>query len=119
MEGKPLGSISMDLDNLWSYLKIHGDCGWETFPSFFDLIIPDVLDILNQLGLKITFFIVGQDALLDKNRDSLRALTEQGHELANHSFHHEPSCFMLSWWIYPPIWIGAQTSRRGNRFTHA
>ena len=90
MSGKPLASISLDLDNLWSYLKIHGDCGWETFPSFFDLIIPDVLDILNQLGLKITFFIVGQDALLDKNLDSLRALTEQGHELANHSFHHEP-----------------------------
>ena len=24
-----IASLSLDLDNLWSYLKIHGDSGWE------------------------------------------------------------------------------------------
>jgi hypothetical protein len=33
---------------------------------------------------------VGQDAALDKNADFLRLLTELGHEVGNHSFHHEP-----------------------------
>jgi hypothetical protein len=80
----------MDLDNQWSYMKTHGDAGWEEFPSYLDIVIPRVLDILDKLNLKITFFIVGQDAALDKNRDALKLLTERGHEVGNHSFHHEP-----------------------------
>jgi len=87
---KPVASLSLDLDNQWSYMKTHGDHGWEKFPSYFDVLIPYVLDLLDELGLTITFFIVGQDAALDKNRDSLKALTERGHEVGNHSFHHEP-----------------------------
>ena len=64
--GKPLASISLDLDNLWSYMKTHGDPGWESFPSYLDTFIPVVLDILDDLNLKITFFIVGQDAALER-----------------------------------------------------
>ncbi|MFX0204162.1 MAG: polysaccharide deacetylase family protein [Candidatus Hodarchaeota archaeon] len=90
MNNKPLASISMDLDNLWCYMKTHGDSGWEKFPSYFDILIPRVMDTLDQLNLKITFFVVGQDAALDKNREPLKLLTERGHEVANHSFHHEP-----------------------------
>lgn len=80
----------MDLDNQWSYIKTHGDPEWEKFPSYFDMLIPRVLDILDQLNLKITFFVVGQDAALNKNRDVLKLLNERGHEIGNHSFHHEP-----------------------------
>ena len=40
--------------------------------------------------MKITFFIVGQDAALDKNKESIRSIAEEGHEIGNHSFHHEP-----------------------------
>jgi len=87
---KPLASISLDLDNLWSYMKTHGDLGWESFPSYLDTFIPLVLDILDELNLKITFFIVGQDAALEKNHDVLKLITERGHEVGNHSFNHEP-----------------------------
>ena len=66
---RPLASLSLDLDNQWSYMKIHGDAGWETFPSYFDIFIPHVLDVLDRWNLKITFFIVGQDAALEKNQD--------------------------------------------------
>jgi hypothetical protein len=86
---KPLASISLDLDNLWSYMKTHGDPGWESFPSYLDTFIPLVLDVLDELNLKITFFIVGQDAALEKNHDTLKLITERGHEVGNHSFHHE------------------------------
>lgn len=89
-KSKPLASISLDLDNQWSYMKIHGDAGWESFPSYLDIFIPHVLDLLDRLNLKITFFIVGQDAALDKNKDALKLITERGHEVGNHSFHHEP-----------------------------
>jgi peptidoglycan/xylan/chitin deacetylase (PgdA/CDA1 family) len=86
---KPLASVSLDLDNQWSYMKTHGDAGWETFPSYLDEFVPYVLDALERLGLRITFFLVGQDAALDRNRESLRAVADAGHDVGNHSFHHE------------------------------
>ena len=44
---KPTASLSLDLDNKWSYMKTHGDAGWESFPSYFDLLIPRVLRLLD------------------------------------------------------------------------
>ncbi len=89
MATKPLASLSLDLDNQWSYMKTHGDAGWETFPSYLDTFVPYVLDALQALDLRITFFVVGQDAALERNRGALRLIARQGHEIGNHSFHHE------------------------------
>lgn len=86
---RPLASISLDLDNQWSYMKIHGDEGWEDFPSYLDRFVPYVLDVLEELKLSITFFIVGQDAALEKNREFLKMISFAQHEVGNHSFHHE------------------------------
>jgi len=87
---KPIASLSLDLDNLWSYMKTHGDPGWESLPSYLDIVVPRVLDFLEKRSLKITFFIVGQDAALQKNHPAIRAIAEAGHEIGNHSFNHEP-----------------------------
>lgn len=95
-ESKLSASISLDLDNQWSYMKIHGDAGWQAFPSYFDIFIPYVLDILKTLDLRITFFIVGQDAALEKNREPLSMITSRGHEVGNHSFSHESWMHLLS-----------------------
>jgi peptidoglycan-N-acetylglucosamine deacetylase len=86
---KKIASISLDLDNQWSYMKIHGDEGWEKFPTYLDIFVPYVLDILDELQLKITFFIVGQDAALEENHKYLKMIAARGHEIGNHSFHHE------------------------------
>lgn len=86
---KPIAGISLDLDNQWSYMKIHGDDGWDQYPSYFDIFIPHILDILDELNLKITFFIVGKDTEKEGNRKYLRMITERGHEVGNHSYHHE------------------------------
>jgi hypothetical protein len=87
---KPIASLSLDLDNKWSYLKTHGDRGWEEFPSYLDKLVPRVLDFLSERNLQITFFVIGQDAALEENLDALRAISERGHEIGNHSFSHEP-----------------------------
>jgi peptidoglycan-N-acetylglucosamine deacetylase len=87
---KPIASLSLDLDNQWSYMKTHGDAGWESFPSYLDLILPRVLSFLEERKLTITFFVVGQDAALEKNHDALQSIGAAGHEIGNHSFHHEP-----------------------------
>ncbi|NLP10037.1 polysaccharide deacetylase family protein [bacterium] len=86
---KPYCGLSLDLDNQWAYMKIHGDAGWQSFPSYLDIFIPHILEILDALRLKITFFVVGQDAALSWNHPFLRSIVEHGHEIGNHSFHHE------------------------------
>jgi hypothetical protein len=86
---KMLASISLDLDDQWSYMKVHGDAGWDQFPSYLNVFLPVVLDVLDKLAIKITFFIVGQDAAIEKNHSILRSIVERGHEVGNHSFHHE------------------------------
>jgi Polysaccharide deacetylase len=87
---KPIASLSLDLDNKWSYLKTHGDPGWEDFPSYLDTVVPRVLQFLEKRKLTITLFVVGQDAALEQNHDALTALAAAGHEIGNHSFSHEP-----------------------------
>jgi len=86
---KPIASLSLDLDDKWSYMKTHGDPGWDSFPSYLDIVVPRVLGLLDTLDLTITVFIVGQDAALARNREPLAAIAAAGHEIGNHSFHHE------------------------------
>jgi peptidoglycan/xylan/chitin deacetylase (PgdA/CDA1 family) len=96
MTMKPKMSLSLDLDNKWSYLKTHGSEAWKGFPSYFDLVVPRILEFLDDRDIKITFFIVGQDAELEKNRDALGKLGAAGHEFGNHSFNHEPWLHLYS-----------------------
>jgi peptidoglycan-N-acetylglucosamine deacetylase len=85
-----IASLSLDLDNQWTYMKTHGDPGWESYPSYLDLVVPRVLSILKERNLTVTVFVVGQDAALEKNHEALRAIATAGHEIGNHSFRHEP-----------------------------
>ena len=93
---KPIASLSLDLDNQWSYMKTHGDSGWDSFPSYLDVVVPRVLEFLKARNLTITVFVVGQDAALEKNRQALRAIADAGHEIGNHSFRHEPWLHLYS-----------------------
>ena len=93
---KPTASLSLDLDNQWSYMKTHGDAGWESFPSYLDVVVPRILAFLKQRKLTITFFIVGRDAALEKNRKAIASIASAGHEIGNHSFNHEPWLHLYS-----------------------
>ena len=93
---KPVASLSLDLDNQWSYMKTHGDDGWSSFPTYLDWAVPRILEFLDERDLKITFFIVGQDAEIEKNVPALRAIGDAGHEVGNHSFNHEPWLHLYS-----------------------
>lgn len=95
MTKKP-ASLSLDLDNLWSYMKTHGDPGWQSFPGYFDIVVPRFLGILEELSISMTVFVVGQDAALDENKPYLKAIADAGHEIANHSFNHEPWLHLYS-----------------------
>ena len=93
---KPIASLSLDLDNKWSYMKTHGDAGWETFPTYLDVVVPRSLRFLAERNLQITYFIVGQDAARAENFDAIRQISDAQHEIGNHSFNHEPWLHLYS-----------------------
>ena len=111
---KPIASLSLDLDNKWSYMKTHGDTGWESFPSYLNCVVPRVLDFMAQRHLLMTVFVVGQDAVLDCNRDALASIAAAGHEIGNHSFHHEPWLHLHS-----PEELSDEISRAENAIQQA
>ncbi|HSJ70871.1 MAG TPA: polysaccharide deacetylase family protein [Acidimicrobiia bacterium] len=90
MSKRSNAGLSLDLDNLWSYMRIHGDSGWDTFPSYLDVVVPRFLEFLRDRDLLITVFIVGKDATIDGNHPALRSIVGAGHEVGNHSHMHEP-----------------------------
>jgi hypothetical protein len=96
MMNKPTASLSLDLDNKWSYLKTHGDPGWQAYPTYLPLVVPRVLNFLRARNLTITFFVVGQDAALKENHEAIASLARAGHEIGNHSFRHEPWLHLYS-----------------------
>ena len=70
--GRMKASLSLDLDNKWSYMKTHGDAAWQSFPSYLDAArAARSRHPRTRCGLRITFFIVGQDAALPEHADVL------------------------------------------------
>jgi len=86
----PKANISLDLDNLWSYLKVHGENKWKDYPSYLPAFVPLISEFLERHQLSITFFLVGKDLEMEENIPFVRSLSEKGHDFGNHSFVHEP-----------------------------
>ncbi len=69
----------------------HGDPGRRTVAITFDdgpfpIYTPLLLDTLERLGMKATFFLVGQQ--VEEYPYFAEAIARAGHEVANHTFHH-------------------------------
>lgn len=82
--------LSIDMDNQWSYMKTHGDAGWESYPSYFSVLVPIVLDIMQEIEIPLTFFFVGKDLEDEENARQVEKIVTVGHTVGNHSYSHEP-----------------------------
>jgi peptidoglycan/xylan/chitin deacetylase (PgdA/CDA1 family) len=49
----------------------------------------EVLDILKKFNVKATFFLIGSK--IEANKEVLKRLIDEGHQLGNHTFHHSKS----------------------------
>ena len=93
-------AVSIDLDGLACYYRIHG---LGTAPAELEHVIleralPRAAALFAQRNIKVTYFVIGRDADGDAalpnhaarvaNAGRLRTLAEQGHELGNHSYSH-------------------------------
>lgn len=92
----PVASMSLDLDNKWSYMKTHGDAGWDQYPTYLDVVVPRFLKVLHERRMQMTVFVVGEDASREENFEALASISAAGHEIGNHSFKHEPWLHLYS-----------------------
>jgi hypothetical protein len=83
-------SVSVDLDDCWTYWRTRGRADWQDAPSFLPLAIERAMATLERHDLRATFFIIGRDAGRAELAASLAAITRAGHEVANHSLNHQP-----------------------------
>jgi peptidoglycan-N-acetylglucosamine deacetylase len=86
---RPSATLSLDLDNLWCYQRSFGLEAWRTYGSFLDLALPRILDILDELDLRLTLFVIGRDAAQAAHKPVLAEAARRGHEIANHSYDHD------------------------------
>jgi hypothetical protein len=93
---KQIASLSLDLDNKWSYMKTHGDAGWEDYPTYLETVVPRFLQCCHERDIHMTVFVVGQDASREENFEPLASISAAGHEIGNHSFKHEPWLHLYS-----------------------
>ena len=83
----PPATLSIDLDDLWSYRRSFGLPEADA-PSLLPLAVPRMLEWMHTRGLHCTAFIVGRDAERAEHAPWLQALAAAGHEPGNHSFGH-------------------------------
>ena len=84
------GILTADLDNRWAYEHTHRVDGWDDYETYLPTAIPRLVGLAADLRVPLTAFVVGRDAADARNADSLRSLTDASHEVANHSFSHDP-----------------------------
>jgi hypothetical protein len=88
----PVVSVSVDLDPIECYFRIHALPGPPPESARFAILrrcLPRFRELFARHGVKATFFVVGRD--LDEDPEGRRLLAElaaAGHELANHSYAH-------------------------------
>jgi peptidoglycan/xylan/chitin deacetylase (PgdA/CDA1 family) len=90
---QPLGSISVDLDSLHHYCRIHGlpesTLDDRARALVYEVAVPRFLALFERLGLTGTFFAIGEDLAQPGAGAALRAARAAGVEVGNHSHSHD------------------------------
>lgn len=50
------------------------------------IFTPEIFKILHEANAKATFFMIGEQ--MEKSPELVKVLSEQGHEIGNHTYHH-------------------------------
>lgn len=88
-----LGCVSVDLDSLHHYCRIHG-LPDEALPEraaglVYATALPRFLDLCGGLGVPLTLFAVGEDLAREPAARALAGAHRAGAEVGNHSCHHD------------------------------
>lgn len=89
-----LGCVSVDLDSLVHYCRIHGlpesvlD-GSHARTLVYDVAVPRLVELFGRRGLPFTLFAIGEDLEEPRAAQALRAARDAGAEVGNHSYSHD------------------------------
>lgn len=94
---KPLCAISIDVDAIGCYYRIHGlgEPPAELADVVMRRCVPRFAEVFEEAGVRATFFVVAGDADVEGavpgarvGRARVAELAERGHEIASHSYSH-------------------------------
>jgi len=83
-------SISIDLDPLKCYYDIHGIEGYDEsgIDPIYSTAIERIFTFFDNMGIKPTLFVVGEQLGNDYSVDLLRSAVDKGYEIGNHTYSH-------------------------------
>jgi len=85
-----LCAVTVDLDEIPFYHRIHGlpEPEGPSANAVYDIALDRLGELAKTYKLPLTLFVIGASAERPENATRLRALSEQGHEIGNHTFGH-------------------------------
>lgn len=78
--------LTFDIEEWWHFDVYSTEDKWKDYNPRIDLFLPQVLDTLDEKGIKATFFCLGWIARTYP--DVLKRISERGHEIACHTDKH-------------------------------
>lgn len=81
-------SVSVDLDEIHHYYRLHGLDVAQATRAVYARAVPRLADWAAQRGVPLTWFVVGQDLELAVNAEAARRLVARGNELGCHTYSH-------------------------------
>jgi len=81
-------SISVDLDEIHHYYRIHGLDAADAVSAVYSRAVPRLSDWAKQRGIPLTWFVVGEDLQVAANAEAATRLAAGGDELGCHSYSH-------------------------------
>ncbi|XXX81303.1 polysaccharide deacetylase family protein [Sorangium sp. So ce134] len=92
--GGRLAAVSIDLDEVPNYFAIHGLAVPErsgaaaSLRAVYDTALPRIAAFASSHGIPVTLFAIGRDLARPESAAALRALSDAGHAVENHSYAH-------------------------------
>jgi len=88
---KPPAFVHVDLDGLWTLARCYGYPDQDSFDddAVFTTGLPRLIELLDDLELRATFFMSGRDLEYPAKKDAVRRLIADGHEPASHGWGHD------------------------------
>lgn len=110
---KPLGTLQVDVDDLWVYYESIGLRTPPEAPALaFTQGIPRLLDQFDRFDMRCTFFVCGRD--LPAQAAVVHEIVQRGHEVANHSATHRNGYARLN-----PAELRTDIKEAGDRIAQA
>lgn len=89
-------TLSLDLDDAWTYLRAAGRPGWETAPTLVPVVCERLLALLERWRVRATLFVITRDLEDPVKVEAIRPFVTAGHEIGCHSHWHHPHFATLS-----------------------